>query len=229
MEIDVDKVIKKGIGRIPLVRDKSVFSASDAGQCLRYLYYSYKFPKEEREEKLKIYALGNKVHDLVKEAFANYNKIYGDFKELYFEYPLEIALNSYKIKGRADIVIKTFSNELIIIELKSSSDISKISEPEESHIWQTMLYMKGINANKGIIVYIEKSNLKIKQFSVSFNETIYENIVKRYEKLNSYLREEKLPPAEFYFDNEKSWMCKTCMYREECFSEIAIEQGKLNQ
>lgn len=223
MIIDVDHIVKKGIGRVPNVRDKSVFSPSDIGQCMRYLYYSYTLPREEKEEKLKVFAIGNKVHDIIKEAFVQYNKVYGDFKDMQFEYPIEISIDDFKIKGRADILLTLFDNSKVVIEIKSTSDISKILTPDESHVWQTIFYIKATNASQGIIAYVEKNNMKIKQFDVYMNEDIYSQILARFLRLKEFLKTNTLPPAEYYFDKNKSWMCKNCPYREECFSHLAEE------
>ncbi len=223
MDIDIDKIIKKGLSKIPFVRDEAVFSPSDIGMCMRYLYYSYKSPKAESEEDSKIFAIGNMVHDIVKEALVQYNKLYGDFSDIKFEYPIEIAHDDFKIKGRIDALLSLFSGENVVLEIKSTSDISKIIEPDERHLWQTILYIKASAANYGIIAYIQKNNARVKQFKVEANDSIYNQIMERFERLRKYLKTNTLPPAEYLFDPALSWYCSRCKYRDQCFSDLSSE------
>jgi CRISPR-associated protein Cas4 len=223
MEIDIDKIIRKGLSRVPFVRDETVFSPSDIGMCMRYLYYSYKTPKPESEENSKIYALGNKVHDMVKEAIIQYNKLYNDFSDIKFEYPVEISHSDFKIKGKVDALLTLQSGEAVVLEIKSASDVSRITEPEDRHLWQTTLYIKAAAAKYGIIAYIQKNNAKVKQFRVEMNESIYNQIMERFELLRKYLKSNTLPPAEYLFDSTMSWYCSRCIYRDQCFSDLSSE------
>src|SRR3989338_2248269 len=94
-------------------RDRKGFYATDAGQCPRRIYFSFKkYPKKDIEPRiLRIMHNGDFVHNRLGEAL----KEQGVIKEE----NIEVAIpENDLIRGRVDAIVE-INNEKIIVDFKS--------------------------------------------------------------------------------------------------------------
>ncbi len=220
-EINIGEIIDKFLDTESRAKVIGSYYPSEAGMCMRRVYYSYMIPKSEDRHSLRIFALGNNIHSFLADAL----KTAGDFSVVNEEVPVRINYSdeetTFSIYGRMDDFIVTQEGKKIIIEAKSVSDINRVESPDEKHLMQINLYLKAEAADYGMLVYIDKKNMDIRQFRVDFNEELYNKTVQRIKDLDLHLKTGKLPPAEYYFNDQKVWECKYCPYRNECMEAIA--------
>jgi len=188
---------------------------SEIGSCMRKVWYSYNYPTEIQPELLKIFALGNMMHDLVVKVLeSEKNK---DVQLLQSEFPLKIEAPDFLISGRVDdlVLVKT-SGKTIVVEVKSTKSIDFVKEASESHVMQLQLYMHATGIHNGIVLYVDKGNLQSKQFEVEYSKEQVKEIMERFGQLHKLLTAKLLPIDEAKKDEKKQWLCRFCEYSDKC-------------
>lgn len=188
---------------------------SEIGGCLRKVWYSYFYPKQTGPELLKIFEMGNMMHDfVVKVLESEKNK---DVQLLQKEFPLKINTPEFTISGRVDdlVLVKT-SGKTIVVEVKSTKSVDYVNEASEAHAMQLQLYMHATGIHNGIVLYIDKGNLQSKQFEVEYSKEEVDHILKRFGQLHNLLTSRLLPLDEAKKDEKKQWLCRFCDYAEKC-------------
>ncbi len=220
-DIDIEAVIDDYLKEESRPKRIGSYYPSEIGMCIRRSYYSYIIPKETEPSALRIFALGNNVHSFIAAALKDSDQ----FVQVEEEKPIKIeysdASTSFSIYGRIDDYVVTKNGKKIIIEAKSTGDISKINQPDPKHVMQIMLYLSAQAADYGILLYADKKNLELRQFRVDYDEAINRKVIDRFKDLDFHLKNNKLPPPEYYVDDKKVWECKYCPYFSECMQAIA--------
>jgi CRISPR-associated exonuclease Cas4 len=191
-------------------RHDGVFYASEMGKCDRAIYFSHKIPQKELpDETIKIFHMGDVVHDMIKEIF-NQNS----FKYLFFEHPANITdtETNLNIDGRIDIYGMTNRNERFAVELKSIKSLAYLTSPLQQHMIQLMLYLRAKKLNEGMVSYIEKNTLQTKTYKVKYNEMIFLRTLIKARKIYKCLKAGKLPERNPTYESE----CNYCIFKEEC-------------
>ncbi len=220
-DVDVRGIIEEYLTEDSRPKRIGVYYPSEIGMCMRRSYYSYFITKPTEPAALRIFALGNNVHEFIAKALKDSKKLtkVEEEKPIKIEYKDNEAI--FAIYGRIDDYIETKEGKKIIIEAKSTGDITKVNEPDPKHKMQICLYLGAHEADYGLLVYADKKNLDIRQFKVEYNKDEYEKVIHRFKDLDYHLRNKILPPAEYYFDNKKVWECKYCPYYKECMQALA--------
>lgn len=220
-DVDVKAIIDDYLTEESRPKRIGSYYPSEIGMCIRRSYYSYFISKPTEPQALRIFALGNSVHEFIAKALK-------DSKELAVveeEKPIKIRYNDesteFMIYGRIDDYVETKTGKKIIIEAKSTGDLTKVNEPDPKHRMQISLYLAAQKADYGLLVYADKKNLEIKQFKVEYNALEYEKVMQRFKDLDYHLKNKILPPAEYYFDNKKVWECRYCPFYKECMQALA--------
>ncbi len=207
----VSRVLERGM------RQKSIgrYYPSEIGNCIRKVWYSYKYPQKIDPEKLKIFEVGNIMHGFVVEVLrSEKNK---EVKLLQSEFPLQIKMPEFTVSGRVDdLVLVRTSGKTIVVEVKSTKSIEFVKEASQGHVMQLQLYMHATGIHNGIVLYIDKGNLQSKQFQIEYSEKQVKGIMQRFGKLHRLLESDLLPAAEAKKEEEMRWMCKYCEYAEKC-------------
>ena len=199
----------KGVGR---------YYPSEAGMCLRKVWYTYKYPKETEPELLKIFEMGNILHNFVVEVLKSEKN--PDVELVESELPVKIQMDDFLVSGRIDdVIIVKSSGKTFLVEVKSCKSLNYIKEPQHHHIMQIQLYMRATGIHNGILLYIQKNDLQSKIFNIPYDKEIAESALERFSALHKYLTEDKLPPQEARNDSEMSWMCTYCEYKDRCEGE----------
>ncbi|MBN2067224.1 MAG: PD-(D/E)XK nuclease family protein [Candidatus Diapherotrites archaeon] len=198
-------------------RAKSIgrYYPSEIGNCMRKVWYSYRYPQQVQPELLKIFEVGNMLHGFVVEVLKSEKN--ADVQLLKSEFPLKIETPEFIVSGRVDdlVLVKT-SGKTIIVEVKSTKSIEFVKEASESHAMQLQLYMHATGIHNGIVLYIDKSNLESKQFSVEYSQEKVREIMQRFRELDQLLKSGLLPVDEAKRDEKKQWMCRFCEYQGKC-------------
>jgi len=84
----------KGIGR---------YFPSEIGTCMRKIWYTYKYPMEVKPELLKIFEVGNIMHDFVVEVLKSEKNPHIEL--LKSEVPFKEQIEDFLISGRIDNLI----------------------------------------------------------------------------------------------------------------------------
>lgn len=196
----------KGIGR---------YYPSEIGSCLRKVYYSYKFPQEVEPDLLKIFEMGNIIHDFVVEVLNSEKN--PDIKLLKTEFPFREQIDDFTISGRVDdLLLIRSSGKNLLVEVKSTKNISYIDQAQPQHIAQLQLYMHFTNVHDGVLLYVDKTNLNSEVFTVPYSRDAALKIIDRFKKLHNCLKKGELPVAEAKQIKEMEWMCRYCEYKERC-------------
>jgi CRISPR/Cas system-associated exonuclease Cas4 (RecB family) len=212
---DFNKLIDNHIAREHRPKEIGRYYPSEIGNCLRKVWYTYKYPKEIEPDLLKIFELGNILHGFVVEVLkSEKNK---EVKLLKSEFPIKIDMKDFVVSGRVDdLILVRESGRDVLVEVKSTKDVDGIKKPQISHVMQLMLYMYATDIHNGIILYIDKNNLRSKIFEIPFDRVKSLKIVGRFNTLHRHLIENVLPFAEAKHTNDMTWMCRFCEYRKKC-------------
>ncbi len=216
--IDFNSLIDNYVKRE--IKEKIVgrYYPSEAGNCIRKVFYSYKNPKEVGLELLKVFEAGNILHEFIVNVLDSEKNPHIELLEK--ESPFTLEVDDIVISGRVDdIVVVKVDNKVYLVEVKSTSGLKYTHEPHEAHIMQLQLYMHAKDIHNGLIIYLEKNTLQSKSFDVAYDAKYADKTIKRLKELHQHIKEDKLPIPEARVIYSKNWMCKGCQYREECFRD----------
>jgi len=213
--IDFDKLVDNHIKREHKPKGIGRYYPSEIGGCLRKVWYSYKYPQEVEPDLLKIFEVGNIMHDFVVRVLKNEKN--GNIALLESEMPFELKMKDFIVSGRIDdlILIKTDSKKALI-EVKSVGDINRLNEPKSNHQMQLQLYMMALKIYDGVLLYVDKRNLKSKVFTIPYDEGEAVRALERFHILHDSLKKGDVPIPEAKMENSIGWMCNYCEYRDRC-------------
>jgi CRISPR-associated exonuclease Cas4 len=213
--IDFNKLIDQHIFREHRSKKIGRYYPSEIGSCLRKVWYSYKYPREVEPDLLKIFEVGNIMHDFVVEVLKSERT--PEVELLKSEFPFKLQFEDFLVSGRVDdLILVKESGRNILVEVKSCSNISFVKKPQNHHVMQLQLYMHAIGVHNGLLLYVEKSNLQTKIFEIQYDESKSLEILERFKILHKCLTESKLPDAEAKNREDMKWMCKFCECKERC-------------
>lgn len=216
--LDFNGLISNYVRREIRKKTPGRYYPSEAGNCMRKVFYSYKNPKAIGLELLKIFEAGNILHEFIVDVLESEKNPHIELLEK--ESPFKLEVEDIIISGRVDdIVVVKIDNQVYLIEVKSTGGLKYTNDPHEAHIMQLQIYMHAKKIHKGLIIYLEKNTLQSKSFSVSYDEKKVEKTIKRLKELHQCIKEDKLPIPESRIISTKNWMCKGCQYREDCFKD----------
>lgn len=186
------------------------FYITDAGKCQRSVFFKFKkAPREELDARvLRMFDYGDYIHNFImKSLFAQ--------REIHVV-ASEVNINSQElISGRADAIISD-GKELYVLDIKSINSIifDSLTQPKEEHIDQIQLYLHFFKREKGILLYVNKDTLALKEFLVNYDPVrsrrLLDDLVKLKEKIEADIIPQRLPD---YPDNRQ---CKYCQFKEIC-------------
>ncbi len=221
MPVDFNKLIEKHLERDSSHQKRiGSYYPSEAGNCMRKAWYSYKYPQPTDPKKGKYFFLGNMLHDFMAEVLENPKN--SEVKLLEKEVSLKIAQPNFVVSGRLDdIFMLTADGRKFILEVKSTgSRLEQMNQPQDGHVMQLQLYMHAHSVVKeGIILYLDKTSLESKWFQVKYDPAVADGVIARFSVLDGKLKSGELPEPEAKRKPEWAWMCKYCEYYKRCVSE----------
>ena len=134
MPVDFNKLIEKHLYREKWQKKVGSYYPSEAGNCMRKAWYSYKYPQPTDQKKSKYFVLGNILHDFMAEVLENPANT--EIKLLEKEVPVKINTPEFVVSGRMDdVFMLTADGRKFILEVKSTgSKLEWMREPQDSHV-----------------------------------------------------------------------------------------------
>ncbi len=216
--INFDDMVDRFLASEIRVRSIGRYYPSEIGQCMRKTWYSFRNPKPFDKELKKVFEAGNRLHEFVADVFQS-DKV-EEVELVEKEVPFEINIDDFTISGRIDDLIKIkIGNKEALVEVKSTKDLKYMEEASESHVMQLQLYLHARKITEGVLLYLEKNTLKSKTFHIVYDPNVFNQVIERFRLLHKKLVTGQLPPPESRLDQDKSWMCRSCQYAEECFKD----------
>ncbi len=213
--IDFNKMIDNYLFREQKPKKVGRYYPSEIGTCMRKLWYSYNYPIETKPDLVKIFHIGNTLHELVVEVLKSDKN--PDVSLLQSEFPLQIEIDDFIVSGRIDdLVLIKASGKSILVEVKSCKSIDYIRSAQASHVMQLQLYMHATKVHDGMLLYIDKSTLQCKTFVIPYDETMNIGILERFKNIHGHLKNNTLPIDEAKKVLSMNWLCNFCEYRNKC-------------
>jgi CRISPR-associated exonuclease Cas4 len=191
-EIDIRRLIEKKLDKVYddfTTVDRSNpdrIHALEVTRCTRLSYYERIDPLlADKTERLSVL-----LRDGIRRTF---NNIHGEYK-----------VDNLILEVNADMII----NEEFILRFEVVANLPEIPHPRDLLYLNSCLF--AFNKNDGIIMYINLEGRTI-EFSVTKNNRMFEEVIRRTRVLNTLLKERKVPIVE------PSELCLTCKYYERCY------------
>ena len=191
-DIDIRRMIEKTIDKIyddlqnVDKRNPDRIHALEVSRCTRLSYYERKDPLPgDKTARMSVL-----LKDSIRRTF---NNVRGEYK-----------VDSLILEVNADMVI----NEEYILRFEVVATLPEIPHPRDLLYLNACLF--AFNKSDGIIMYINLEGKTI-GFSVTKNNRMFEEIIRRTRVLNTLLRESKVPIVE------PSDLCLTCKYYQRCY------------
>ena len=189
-------------------REQHHFYITDAGKCSRAVFFKFKnVPREKMEPRvLRMFDHGDYIQ----------MQILNNLFSLGIVRASEVKIPPQElISGRADAII-TLNNDLYVVDFKSMNSMifKNLVEAKEDNINQIQLYLHFFKIPKGILLYVNKDTLELKEFLVEYNLAIAQKLLKDLADLKTKIDSNIVPQRIPAWPEE--WQCKYCQFREIC-------------
>jgi len=173
-------------------------------QCLRRQYWHYMERSPPTAEALRAFSVGTFIHELIAKALIEHGV------EVKVEEVLKLDLGFGQLRGKADLLILRTEGGDYAVEVKSCAKLP--SDPYPEHVQQLNSYLGMLKLSKGFLLYVKKTALQLRVFTVTFNEQLFNELIERSKKLHEYVSSRRLPPPEMLGSLE----CERCEYMLKC-------------
>ncbi len=191
-------------------REQSRFYITDAGKCPRAVFFKFKnAPRAEMEARvLRMFDHGDQVHQLIMRPLLSIREIHVVASEVKIG-PQEL------ISGRADAIISD-GKDLYVLDIKSMNSMifKNLEEAKEDNINQLQLYLHFFKIPRGILLYVNKDSLELKEFLVNYNPNLVQSLLKSLSELKTKIDSNIIPARIPTYPDD--WQCKYCAFREVC-------------
>ena len=198
-------------------REQSRFYITDAGKCPRAIFFKFKkAPRKEMEARiLRMFDHGDYIQ----------MQILNNLFSLGIVRAAEINIPPQEIiGGRADAII-TLDNELYVVDVKSMNSMifKNLIQPKEENINQIQLYLHFFKIPKGILLYVSKDTLELKDFLVNYSQNLVQSLLKDLVNLKTKIDADMIPQR--LSDYPQNWQCQYCQFKEICAMALASEMN----
>ncbi|MEM3670793.1 MAG: Dna2/Cas4 domain-containing protein [Thermoprotei archaeon] len=209
----------------PFKRVPGEYWPSQIFSCMRRQYYSLFIPEQHPSESLAVFEVGEMYHRLLGDILEEWAEANG--AKVSREVPVRIPHGKRSdavVSGRADDVLIVYAEKRrYIVEVKTIQGLVEQARqnllPRREHVGQLNLYLRAFPGSTGVILYLERSSFKAKQYFIEYSDELYNEAMDRVERLHEYLHSEQLPPPEQKKGSE-AWKCRLCFYKEACSADM---------
>jgi len=191
-------------------REQTHFYITDVGRCPRSLFFKFKnAPKKEMEANiLRLFDHGDHIHQLIMKPLLSIRELHVVASEVNIP-PQEI------ISGRADAIISDGKN-LYVLDIKSMNSMifRNLAEPKEENVNQIQLYLHYFKIPQGILLYVNKDSLELREFCVKYDKKKVFNLLKGMAETKNKIDSDIVP--ERLEDYSENWQCRFCQFKEIC-------------
>ncbi len=189
-------------------REQHHFYITDAGRCPRAIFFKFKnVPREKMDARiLRLFDHGDYMQMQILNALFSLGIVRASEVNIP---PQEL------VSGRADAIV-TLNNELYVVDFKSMNSMifKNLSAAKEENINQIQLYLHFFKIPKGILLYVNKDTLDLKEFVVNYNPTLVRTLLKDLSVLKEKLDANVVPRQ--LSEYPKNWQCQYCQFKEIC-------------
>lgn len=202
-------------------RDKGQhhFYISDAGKCPRQIFFKFKnAPRREMEAHiLRLFDHGDSMHKLIMKPLLSTRNIHVVASEVNIA-PQEL------VSGRADAIVSD-GKKMYVLDIKSMNSMifRNLNQPKEENVNQLQLYLHYFKIPQGVLLYVDKDKLELKEFLINYNPTQAQSLLNGLATLKEKIDSNIIPQR--IADYPDNWQCKYCQYRGVC--DIG-EQDEMN-
>lgn len=191
-------------------KEQSRFYITDAGKCPRAVFFKFKnAPRAEMEARvLRMFDHGDQVHQLIMRPLLGIREIHVVASEVKIG-PQEL------ISGRADAIISD-GKDLYVLDIKSMNSMifKNLEEAKEDSINQLQLYLHFFKIPRGILLYVNKDTLELKEFLINYNPLTAKNLLEDLKELKTKIDSDVIPSRTPTYPDD--WQCNYCAFREIC-------------
>jgi CRISPR/Cas system-associated exonuclease Cas4 (RecB family) len=191
-------------------REQVHFYITDTGKCPRAIFFKFKkAPKKEMDPRiLRLFDHGNYLHQLIMKALFAADKLHVVASEVHMP-PQEM------ISGRADAIL-SLDNGLYVLDIKSMNSMifRNLTAPKEENVNQIQLYLHYFKIKNGILLYVDKDQLELKEFFVEYNPEFCQRLLDNFKVLQEKINTDTVPFVLNDYPN--NWQCNYCQFREIC-------------
>ena len=189
-------------------KEQRHFYITDAGKCGRAIFFKFKnVPREKMDARiLRLFEHGNYVQMQILNILFGLGMVRAS----------EVNIPSQKIiSGRADAII-TLNNELYVVDFKSMNSMifRKLEVAKEEDVNQLQLYLHFFKISKGILLYICKNTLELKEFFIGYDLSKVQTLLKNLEILKTKIDADIVPQS--LSEYPENWQCQYCQFRDIC-------------
>lgn len=191
-------------------KEQHHFYITDAGKCPRAIFFKFKnIPREKMApEVLRMFDHGDYIQ----------MQILSNLFSLGIVRASEVKIPPQElISGRADAIV-SLNNELYVVDFKSMNSMvfKGLTNPKEDNINQIQLYLHFFKIPKGILLYINKDTLELKEFIIEYNPLLAKKLLKDLENLKTKIEKNIVPARISSWPDD--WQCQYCAFKEICSS-----------
>jgi len=191
-------------------KGQTSFYVSEAGKCPRQVFFKFKnAPAKELEPHfLRLFDHGDSMHKLIMKSLLSTRDIHVVASEV--DIPPQAL-----VRGRADAVLSD-GKQLYVLDIKSMNSMvfKSLKEPKEENVYQLQLYLHYFKIPKGILLYVDKDKLQLKEFVVDYDISQVKHLLDGLSVLRDKI-DSNVVPARIN-DYPKIWKCQYCQFKEVC-------------
>lgn len=189
-------------------KEQQHFYITDAGKCGRAIFFKFKnVPREKMEPRvLRMFDHGDYIQMQILSNLFSLGMVRASEVKIP---PQEI------ISGRADAII-SIDNELFVVDFKSMNSLvfKGLEQPKEDNVNQIQLYLHFFKIPKGILLYINKDTLELKDFLINYNPAIAKKLLSELTELKIKIDKNTIPTRLDSWPSD--WQCQYCQFKEIC-------------
>ncbi|MBI2626023.1 MAG: PD-(D/E)XK nuclease family protein [Candidatus Nealsonbacteria bacterium] len=191
-------------------REQTHFYVTDAGKCGRALFFKFKnAPRKEMEASvLRLFDHGDHIHQLIMKPLLSVRDVHVVASEVNIP-PQEI------ISGRSDAIISD-GKDLYVLDIKSMNSMifDKMTAPKEENIDQLQLYLHYFKVPKGILLYVNKNTLALKEFLVGYSQERSLALLASLNETKKKIDSGTIPDRIQSYPED--WQCRYCQFKAIC-------------
>lgn len=191
-------------------KEQTSFYISQAGKCSRQVFFKFKnAPAKEKEARiLRLFEHGDHIHQLIMRPLLSTRAIHVVAAEV------DIPPGQL-VKGRADAIVSD-GKEPYVLDIKSMNSMifRSLEEPKEDNVDQLQLYLHYFKIKKGVLLYVDKDSLELKEFILDYDPARVEPLLEGLGKLKKQIEGNIVPSRILTYPSD--WQCKYCDFREIC-------------
>ncbi len=191
-------------------REQHHFYITDAGKCGRALFFKFKnAPRGDMKANiLRLFDHGDHIHQLIMKPLLSIRDIHVVASEVNIP-PQEI------ISGRADAILSDGKN-MYVLDIKSMNSMifDKLAEAKPENIDQIQLYLHYFKIPKGILLYVNKNSLELKEFVYNYDKKRVLALLNNLNEIKKKIDSDIIPGR--LTDYPGNWQCRYCQFKDVC-------------